>query len=84
MIQNARKIYEGYNKSGVEEAILVRKTQLKLGNPSQKDFMKMAISKSSVKSIHVNPCSITNSLAIYGPGIPRMVVKQGMNQPPSI
>ena len=44
----------------------------------------MVSSKSSVKSIPVNPRAITNTLTIYGPGLPGVLVKQIRNKPPRV
>ena len=70
MIRTLCQNYEGYTKCDVKEAILERRSQLKIGNPSQKDFMKMISSKYGVNYISVKPCFITNALAIYGPDLP--------------
>ena len=48
-----------YTERGIKEAIMERKAKLKLGNPSEKEIMKMVRSKSGVKSMPVNIHSIT-------------------------
>ena len=59
MIQTVLQYHEVYTERDIKEAIMERKAQLKLGNTSEKEFMKMVRSKSGVKSMPVNIHSIT-------------------------
>ena len=80
MIQIVRQNYESYTKRDVKKAILVHNAKQKLGNPSQKEFMKMVGSESGVKSVNVKPYAITNTIFTYGPNLSVELFQPQMGQ----
>ena len=65
-VQTMRKKYEGFTKREVEKAILARKMQLRIGIPSDREFMKL-VSRNQIKNADFTVQDIANALVIFGP-----------------
>jgi hypothetical protein len=64
-VQTVRGNYEGHTKKDVMQAKKGRRTQVMLGNSSEKDFKGM-VSGNMIKNCPVTTTDITNALAIFG------------------